>query len=135
MQRFTEVDTYQKENTKNYLIFTVTLSDILNDSGVIGSYITKLKNNKAIFEEVLFSCRALGRKVEDASLLLILEHLQQQGITEIEFETVEGPRNKPALDWYNSIYISSNIIDIIKGLKEKLTDYPAEVSWNYERNN
>jgi len=135
LQRFTEVDTYQKENTKNYLIFTVTLSDILNDSGVIGSYITKLKNNKAIFEEVLFSCRALGRKVEDASLLLILEHLQQQGITEIEFETVEGPRNKPALDWYNSIYISSNIIDIIKGLKEKLTDYPAEVSWNYERNN
>lgn len=135
LQRFTEGDTYQKESAKNYHMFTVTLSDMLNDSGVIGSYIAQLKDKKAVFEEVLFSCRALGRKVEDAALLLILESLQQQEITEIEFETIEGPRNKPALDWYNSIYISSNIADIIKGLKDKLSDYPAEVSWNDERNN
>lgn len=133
LQRFSSGDLFKKAQANNYCIFTVTLADILNDSGIIGSYIVQIDGVKAYMEEILFSCRALGRKVEDASLLLILERLQLRGIEKVKINVTEGPRNKPAINWYKEVYTSSNIVDIIKELKQKLAHYPAEVIWSNER--
>ena len=134
LHRFAEGEIQEKAKDSTYKIYTVALSDMLNDSGIIGTYIVRLDGDIAIFEEILFSCRALGRNVEDASLQLILSKLFNEGIRQIKFESVEGPRNSPALEWLNNIYISPIIADILKELNDKLNDYPAEVYWQNERN-
>ncbi len=134
LQRFAEGEIQAKAEDLAYKIYTVTLSDMLNDSGIIGTYIVRLDGDLATFEEILFSCRALGRKVEDASLHLILCKLVDEGVQEIKFESVEGPRNTPALDWLKNIYTSPIIADILKELNHQLKDYPAEVCWQHERN-
>lgn len=135
LQRFSEGEVQKKAKDSAYKMYTVTLSDMLNDSGIIGTFIVKIDGELAIFEEILFSCRALGRKVEDASLYLILNELINKGIRQVKFVSVEGPRNTPALDWLNNIYTSPIIADIIAALKEKLIDYPAEVCLQNERDN
>lgn len=134
LHRFAEGEIQEKAKDSTYKIYTVALSDMLNDSGIIGTYIVRLDGDIAIFEEILFSCRALGRNVEDASLQLILSKLFNEGIRQIKFESVEGPRNSPALEWLYNIYISPIIADILKELNDKLNDYPAEVYWQNERN-
>ncbi|MDM5231839.1 HAD-IIIC family phosphatase [Lysinibacillus pakistanensis] len=134
LHRFAEGEIQEKAKDSTYKIYTVALSDMLNDSGIIGTYIVRLDGDIATFEEILFSCRALGRNVEDASLQLILSKLINEGIRQIKFESVEGPRNSPALEWLNNIYISPKIADILKELNNKLKDYPAEVCWQNERN-
>lgn len=134
LHRFAEGEIQEKAKDSTYKIYTVGLSDMLNDSGIIGTYIVRLDGDIATFEEILFSCRALGRNVEDASLQLILSKLINEGIRQIKFESVEGPRNSPALEWLNNIYISPIIADILKELNDKLNDYPAEVYWQNERN-
>lgn len=134
LHRFAEGEIQEKAKDSTYKIYTVALSDMLNDSGIIGTYIVRLDGDIATFEEILFSCRALGRNVEDASLQLILSKLINEGIRQIKFESVEGPRNNPALEWLNNIYISPIIADILKELNDKLNDYPAEVYWQNERN-
>lgn len=135
LQRFSEGEVQKKAKDSAYKMYTVTLSDMLNDSGIIGTFIVKIDEELATFEEILFSCRALGRKVEDASLYLILNELFNKGIRQVKFVSVEGPRNTPALDWLNNIYTSPIIADIIAALKEKLIDYPAEVCLQNERDN
>ena len=135
LQRFSEGEVQKKAKDSAYKMYTVTLSDMLNDSGIIGTFIVKIDGELAIFEEILFSCRALGRKVEDASLYLILNELINKGIRQVKFVSVEGARNTPALDWLNNIYTSPIIADIIAALKEKLIDYPAEVCLQNERDN
>lgn len=135
LQRFSEGEVQKKAKDSAYKMYTVTLSDMLNDSGIIGTFIVKIDGELAILEEILFSCRALGRKVEDASLYLILNELINKGIRQVKFVSVEGPRNTPALDWLNNIYTSPIIADIIAALKEKLIDYPAEVCLQNERDN
>ncbi|RUL54198.1 HAD-IIIC family phosphatase [Lysinibacillus antri] len=129
IKRYTKGEFEEKFNSDKYKIFTITLSDILNDSGIIGAFICHLDGDTAHFEEVLFSCRALGRKVEDAALYFILNILDEKQIKFVQFDTIEGPRNKPALDWIQMFCKSSehNIQHVIETLNEKLKDYPAEV--------
>ena len=124
------------EKGKNdfYKLYTVELSDVLTDSGIIGVFICKIVSEKAIFEEILFSCRALNRKVEDIAFKLILENLILNGIRELEIESTIGPRNEPAIKWMNSLYTSSNIDHIIRNLNRRLEKYPAEVIWGNDRN-
>lgn len=134
LNRFSEADVQERNHASNHLIFTVTLSDMLNDSGVIGVFFIKLDGELAFIEEVLFSCRALGRKVEDASLLIIIKKLASLGIKEVQIQHTEGPRNRPALDWLNNIYTSTHLTDIQLELNKRLVNYPGEVYWQNERN-
>lgn len=129
LKRFTNGEIKEKYNSNQYEIFTITLSDLLNDSGIIGAFICRKEGDTAYIEEVLFSCRALGRKVEDASLHFILNKLGEKKIQFVQFDTVEGPRNKPALDWIQSIspHKKDILSELIEILNKKLSNYPVEV--------
>ncbi|KEF40315.1 subfamily IIIC HAD-superfamily phosphatase [Schinkia azotoformans MEV2011] len=134
LKRLTNSQVEERFKSKDYKIYTINLSDILNDSGIIGAFICQINEVTARFEEVFFSCRALGRKVEDAALYFILRKLHNEHIQFVQFDTVKGPRNKPALDWIQSVSLNNfeNLVDIKNRLEEKLLDYPAEVIEKYE---
>ena len=52
---------------KDYLIYQCKAKDNYGDYGIIGLTIIKIiqKSNLAKIENTLFSCRALGRKIEE----------------------------------------------------------------------
>lgn len=135
IKRLTAGQVDELYNCYEYKIFTITLSDILNDSGIIGVFICRIQDSEVRFEEVLFSCRALGRKVEDAALRSILTKLQQEQVHSAYFETVEGPRNKPALNWIEKICPNNEgtLFELITTLNNELKDYPAEVIAHYDK--
>ncbi|MEC1718878.1 HAD-IIIC family phosphatase [Schinkia azotoformans] len=134
LKRLTKGQMEEKFISQDYKIYSITLSDILSYSGIIGVFICHINGVTARFEEILFSCRALGRKVEDAALHSILKKLQKEHIQFVQFDTVRGPRNKPALDWIQSVTLNyvENLVDIKNRLEAKLLDYPAEVIEKHE---
>ncbi|MED3549813.1 HAD-IIIC family phosphatase [Cytobacillus praedii] len=136
LKRINEQMSKEVINSPEYKTFTVNLSDVLSDSGIIGVFICKINDNFATFEEILFSCRALGRRVESVSFLWVLKRLQEMGIKKLNFEVQEGLRNAPAIDWLkrltNEEFIEIKLNEIIKVVEGKVKSHPAEVISVYE---
>ncbi|MFJ7825267.1 HAD-IIIC family phosphatase [Psychrobacillus sp. NPDC096623] len=121
-------------NDKQIRIYTIGLSDILSNSGIIGIFVCKLQDKHVIITETLFSCRALGRLVESSALLHILNRLKQFGVESISFDFSEGPKNKPGLDWLLSLEVGEKqeIAKVQSLLENRLALYTAEVLAHYE---
>ena len=67
---------------KDYLIYQCKAKDNFGDYGIIGLAIIKIikKINLAKVENTLFSCRALGRKIEEYFYQKIMNELKQKKI-------------------------------------------------------
>lgn len=114
------------------LTLTVRLSDAFSDSGMIGALVARLDGAHAIVEEVLFSCRVLGRRVEDLALLALVERLRSTGVTTVGFDVVDGPRNEPARNWLAAVAATVSALDcseLAAELRRKVANYPVGVTW------
>ena len=80
-----------------YRVVTVSLSDKLSDSGLIGVCVGKAEDDHVLIDECFVSCRALGRGIDDVIILgairLIAEHF---GCSKVQVLFQSGPRNAPA---------------------------------------
>ncbi|WP_413561338.1 HAD-IIIC family phosphatase [Bdellovibrio sp. HCB209] len=86
---------------------SISLKDKYSDSGNIGGFIYSVNSRTLILEEILLSCRALGRFVEHIALKTFLT--QMQGSAEhLFFKVTKGERNEPALTWFNSLGFKAN---------------------------
>lgn len=78
----------------------VALSDRLSDSGTIAVVVAERQGDRLVVEELCISCRALGRRLEDAIVVVALRAMPVfAGCTEVAFRVAVGERNGPALDW------------------------------------
>lgn len=76
--RMSEKDIKECINSKNYIVFQVSAKDIYGDYGIIGLAIVKITDlNIATITSFLFSCRAIGREIEDYFLYNILKYLDR----------------------------------------------------------
>lgn len=95
--------------TNNSAVVTVSLSDKLSDSGIIGVAVLIKQDNHALLEEAFVSCRALGRGLDAAIVKgAVLKGLQHLGLSQLQVQFTEGERNLPALTYVNenfSLYI------------------------------
>nr|MBP3724934.1 HAD-IIIC family phosphatase [Campylobacter sp.] len=86
---------------KDDCIITASMSDKLSDSGIIAIMICKKYEKTLILDELVVSCRALGRNIEDIMVLKMLnlakDYLKTSNSTKIYYQ--QGPRNTPALLW------------------------------------
>jgi FkbH-like protein len=114
------------------LVVTIDLKDKFSDSGVIGAFLIEIKDGEASFDEVLFSCRALGREIENISFAIILEKLIELGCNSVSFKVVDGSRNKPALLWHREIMkCQDNDLRIyLSNFKAVVGDYRSVVEIN-----
>lgn len=94
-------------------ILTISLKDKLSDSGIIGVIVASNSENRLKVDEVVISCRALGRQIEtlmiDAGLRYLSKELKTTDNLLIDFAI--GPRNMPAKTWleeYTQHKITSN---------------------------
>ena len=111
--------------SKDYLIYQCKAKDNYGDYGIIGLTIIKIiqKLNLAKIENTLFSCRALGRKIEEYFYQKIFDDIKQKKIQFVEFNYIKSEKNKLFCDFlrkYNFLQKKSNngIIVFKKDIKK-----------------
>jgi FkbH-like protein len=76
---------------------SVALRDRLSDSGIVCVLFLRLEGDTLVADEIVISCRALGRNIEHAMVTEALRHvLRELPARAIRFRFAEGPRNQPA---------------------------------------
>ncbi len=105
-KRYSQTDVEERVFSENYQVVTISLSDCLSDSGLIGVCVGRKVSDYVELEECFISCRALGRGIDDLIVLGaihgILQHFQCEKL-KVLFR--EGPRNTPAHMFFNQ-YLS-----------------------------
>lgn len=87
----------------NSCVVTVSLSDKLSESGLIGAVFIKKEQSNAVLKECFVSCRALGRGIDEAIVLgLIKIALDNLGLDSLLIQFVKGERNIPAENFISS---------------------------------
>ena len=81
-------------------VFCMSLSDNIADLGIIGVSIVEYCNEIAIIDTFLLSCRALGRKAEDALLDYILNIARDKGYLHALGLYLPTPKNIQVADFY-----------------------------------
>ena len=81
-------------------LLSVALADRLSDSGVVGVIAATRHGDSLVVDELCVSCRALGRRIEDALLTHALKIVAAGwDPTTVVFPVQVGPRNEPARRW------------------------------------
>lgn len=95
--RYSQDDIAIRMNSEEYEIVSISLSDRLSDSGLIGVCVGKKQNDYVELEECFISCRALGRGIDDVIVLgAVQEILKHFNIQTLKVAFQPGARNAPA---------------------------------------
>lgn len=85
-------------------VCSVQLKDRLSDSGIIAVIVARRKDEELLIEELCISCRALGRKLEDAIILGAIRGMEIfQDCKRVVFSVQHGSRNQPAVNWLKKL--------------------------------
>ena len=108
LRRTSEYELDEFIKSESHAVVSVSLRDKLSDSGIVAVIIAKKANRSIFILDLCISCRALGRKLEDLIILPSIINMKFfKDIDFVDFDLRKGPRNKPALDWFDSF--SKNI--------------------------
>ena len=125
--------------TVDHGVVTITLSDRLSDSGVIGIMLLETRGDALIVDDLCISCRALGRGLEDIIIGNALNLItKEQNSRRVIFLHETGPRNTPARDWLArfagvELDTPSGFVSVIwppPGLFDLLADAPVDICWS-----
>lgn len=101
LRRLSETDVAERLAQPDFATVTFRLNDRLADSGLVGVvWGRRGADGTAVVEDICVSCRALGRRLEDAMLVTAINRIASKfeaSRVAIDFST--GPRNQPARDW------------------------------------
>lgn len=111
----TEVEKFMSEKGK--CIVTIKMSDKLSDSGIIAIAAFHRVNNMLECDELVVSCRALGRNLENIMLpyLFVVAQKKLKTLPSIRIVYKKGKRNFPSIDWLckltNNVLKDSGLIE------------------------
>lgn len=96
-KRYSESEVEQLMSDPDTAVLTLSLSDRLSDSGLVGVFVGRRQNEAMELEECFVSCRALGRGIDEimvsGAISILLQHF---GVSRLHVQFQRGPRNKPA---------------------------------------
>lgn len=99
-RRYSEEQIESFINNKNFNIYSLRLSDKYGDYGLTGLAIVE-KSDTWRIDNLLLSCRILGREVEQAILAYIAYDAKNCSQQKLIAEFIPTKRNKPARDFYS----------------------------------
>ncbi len=99
-QRYTEGQIQLYIQDSNYDVFFMSLRDRVAELGIIGVAIVRYSGNEAEIENFLMSCRAIGRKAEEALLAHILEVASDKGCINVSGSYIATQKNLQVKDFY-----------------------------------
>jgi len=96
-KRYSSAQVLKLIDDPEFAVVSVTLSDSLSDSGIIGAVFVERLPACGTLQECFVSCRALGRGLDELIVLgaiqVALDHLSK---TALNIQFCRGPRNAPA---------------------------------------
>lgn len=96
-RRYTPAEVEEMLRDDSCRMVTVSLSDRLSDSGLIGVCVGKDRGGYVEVEECFISCRALGRGIDDIIVLGAIQVLTETfGKCAVKIQFQSGARNEPA---------------------------------------
>ncbi len=100
IRRLNEVTISEAAKAGDQHVVAVSLRDKLSDSGTVAFVLLKERAEHVDVVELCISCRALGRKLEDAMIFeSIIAAFPGKSIGTVSFDYSPGERNGPALEW------------------------------------
>jgi FkbH-like protein len=127
-RRYLEGEVKRMGDSGKFLIVGIRVQDKFGDSGLTGVAIVEKGAEKWRIDDLLLSCRVIGRKVEDALLAYIMEQARTGGAKALVGEFIPTKKNAPAKDFYRTRgFAQASVKDGIEvweyGLKEPVA-YP-----------
>ena len=86
-------------NSKNDLIYVLRLADNLGESGITGLAIVHQEKSFWQIENLLLSCRIIGRTVEYGLIRFIAEKAKASGASELRASFIKSDRNQVASEY------------------------------------
>ena len=99
-RHYSEAEVEAFIRSEDYELFTLAVRDRFEDSGIVGLAILNYRDGKAEVASLLLSCRALGRRVEDALLAFLVQRAKQRGATELLGRYIATAKNNQVKNFY-----------------------------------
>jgi FkbH-like protein len=101
-----EIETFIR--SKDFLVFTLSLTDKFGDYGITGLAILKNEEDWEI-DSFLLSCRILGRKAENALMSYVSSFLLEQGSSKLVGSYIPTKKNAVAANAYKDLgFVETN---------------------------
>lgn len=101
---FTEEQIINYVNLREYVVFYGRAQDRFGDCGVIAFSLVRKGKLAWHIEDLLLSCRVLGRGIEEAFLHFIADRAKSAGIEDIFIEFRETEKNAPAKEFVKKYF-------------------------------
>lgn len=99
-RRYTEAAIKQFAENEQSAVYTVKASDKVADLGLIAAGIIIYEGDTAVIDSLLMSCRALGRGMETALLLYMINDAGARKIKKIRAKYIPTKKNVQTKDFY-----------------------------------
>lgn len=104
-RRYTETEMEHFLNDKDHFVFSCAVSDKFGDSGITVLAIVKPGveiGNDVQIDTFLMSCRVIGRKIETAVMMEILNFLKAKGFGKVTAYYFPTPKNNQVIEFYET---------------------------------
>jgi len=98
-RRYSDAEIKGLADSKESHVLYLKLIDKFGDSGIVGVSILKYRDDKAILDSFLLSCRVLGRGIEDIFIIQTLKLAKQRGSKVLIGEFIPTSKNAQAKDF------------------------------------
>ena len=98
--RYTEPQVLAIMQSSGVLTLQLRLIDRFGDNGIIGVVIGVLSGKSVRLDAWLMSCRVLGRRIEEATMNLLVEEARRLGASELQGEYLPTKKNGMVRDLY-----------------------------------
>ena len=99
-KRYLEADVERFVKSDNHEVKYLKLKDRFGDMGLVGVAILEYKNDMALIDSFLMSCRIIGRRVEDVLLRYCIECALGKGMQEIYGHYLKTKKNSQVSNFY-----------------------------------
>lgn len=130
-RRYAESDIRAFSNNPSWRVFSASTTDKLGDSGIVGVAISEINNDTARLDTFLMSCRVLGRGIEQAFLMAVLEISKKAGMKTFIAEYIGTKKNGMARDFLPTSGFALRDDYYIRDL-QKAPEFPDWIEVTYE---
>lgn len=109
---------YSEDELKRLAVYTLRLRDRLGDSGLTGVIALKKANEEWTIDNLMLSCRIIGRTVEFAFLKAIAASAKREGAKRLVGRFIPSPKNQVAADFYRKAGFTQEREEWILNLEE-----------------
>lgn len=99
-RRMTESELVAWLDVTHRAMFTLSASDRFGDLGLIGLVSVELDGRDVRIEDMVLSCRAFGRSLENLMLSVCVDVARRSGAERVRAACIETEKNKPTRDFF-----------------------------------